>query len=185
MNFVQKQVLKGQVNKLQAELGLGGSNSSQKYPLSSVFGDELSSTGAPRADNTFPVDDAVELHAALPANYPPLLHIVYIDTSILSLHAAAPVEIARNAFYAALVGVVVNIVVSAFGLAVRRPDAVTDLIISVIAGLAVTLLSMFVFETAFRGAYKSQRTSQVGLKHGCHIRRFEKIASLAFSRARY
>jgi hypothetical protein len=156
MNVVQKQIFKGQVGKLQTELGLGGNQSS---PLDGFF-DNNEPTPS-RSEETFASDEAVDLHAALPANYPPLLHVVYIDRSILSANAAPAVAASCAVFYASLAGSATNIAVSMFVLVVSRPGAVVAFIISVLAGLAVSILSLLVYETGFRGAYRSQPSTQL------------------------
>lgn len=158
MDFLRKKAFQGQLNKVGRDLGLGGN-------VTDTFGGGSAPTErwtpfeepqAPRDDDVFPVSAATTFDAR-PRNYPPGIHLFYVDRSILSDAARIPVNLAHQMFIGVLLGLVLNVSVAVALTITKRERQWVTLLVAGIVAVLVTLYELVTYETAFRGAYRTSR----------------------------
>jgi hypothetical protein len=159
MDFVQKKLVKSQVNKLKTTLGLDGDSHHGSNQFGNVFGDSEGAHPAPDEESTFAVDEAVLFYESCPNNYPWMMKLFFVDRSILSLHARPTVDKAHLLFLFAIGAAVANLLVHVFLVVVRRGRAWVDLLVSGFALLGIFLFELVSYETAFRGAYRASQST--------------------------
>lgn len=171
MDVVQKHIIKSKAKKVQADLGLGGSQDGSS--LGNLFGKPGGTEGSPggQQDDMFSGDPAMEAYGNMPANYPPGLKLVYIDHSILSQHAQPPVAAARRLFMLVVCGGIVNLLVNILfaAVAIGQSSLAFNLLPSFIAALLLAMCQLAFYELAFRGVYRTSRSLQMWYMATCAV----------------
>lgn len=151
MDFVTKKVLEAKVKGIGKDLGIsngfGATSSAQQersHPLN---------IGSDSYDE-FPVQAASHFES-MPSNFPPILNLFYVDTSILSAAAKSTVGWAYRVFLAVEALLVLNLVSMVVKTVMMKGKEWLHIVLSALVGVLVTLFELFGYDTAFRGAYRT------------------------------
>lgn len=182
MDYVKKKAFETKVNQIGKDLGISNVRKDVSKALG-IGGNEGTSSSA----NPFSLDqqdvppsngnrglfpgtrptqrddataEAVASIANMPGNYPPLLNIFYIDRSILSLVAKAPVGLAHWVFLFTVLGLALNSAIHIVLTVRGRERQWADLISSLFMLFALSFYALVAYFYAFRGAYRSSSSTQ-------------------------
>lgn len=161
MDFITKKAFESKVNKFSKDLGFNATSSSNSTPNWPTFGlsnndVEQQQSAQQQPDELFPAPEAAYFDA-LPANYPPLFHLFYLDRTILSDAAQKPVSYAHIIYILLTLGAVMNTAVAIAVVVLRKGTDWPYLLASAIATVLLAVFELYTYQTAFRGAYKTSQ----------------------------
>lgn len=156
MDFIKKKAFESQLKKVGKDFGLSSSGPSNPFS---------SSTAAPRqsdwnTDDSSPDSNPFSTRVAgvfdsHPRNFPRFLNLFYVDRSILSTAARGPVDHVLRVLGCLTGLLVLNLFTNALFVGIDGGDHWVNLLIGGIVAVLVVLVELFVFDTAFRGAYRT------------------------------
>lgn len=151
MDLVTKKVLEAKVKHIGKELGIGdglGGTPSTQQERSRTF-----DLGNNEYDE-FPVQ-AVSYFDNMRNNFPPILNLFYYDSSILSDKVKVTVRWAYHVFLAIEVLLVFNLLSVVVKTVKMKGQGWLFIVLSILVGIVVTVFELLAFDTAFRGAYRT------------------------------
>lgn len=167
MDFITKKAFESKLNKVGKELGLksdnknifgGASSSNKESPFAFLQRNENADAerDVESAPETFSSRNA-NIFDSKPKNFPFLIHIFYVDRSILSESARIPVTWAFRSLCLMEILLVFNSASNILSTILKKGDDWIFLLLSVVASILLSVYQLFAYETAFRGAYRTSR----------------------------
>lgn len=170
VDFVTKKAFEAKLKKIGNDIGLtdalgGGSSSNANndwtgFP-SSGMGEGLGQAGnrSENDESPFPVPLATYFDGKA-KNFPPLIHLFYIDRTILSDRASNGVKWALYNLILVEVMLLVNMGCAILFNILKSDSRWIYIVLSGAIGLLLTLFELLAYETAFRGAYRTNNGIQ-------------------------
>lgn len=152
MDLLTKKVLESKAKRFGKDLGFGdgfgGTSSTQQREnvrtLDLGLGDH----------DEFPVQAATYFDN-MPNNFPPILNLFYYDSNILSDEVKGTVGWAYRVLMAMEVLLVFNLLSTVIRIVRMRGQGWIFIVLSTLVGIIVTVFELFAYDTAFRGAYRT------------------------------
>lgn len=160
MNYVTRKAFEAKVKQIGNDLGLGNvfneSSSSQQEQDSHP----QHPTNSDGDDDLFPVQ-ASSYFDAMPNNFPPLVNLFYIDITILSEDVKKTFIWAHRVFMTIEVLLLVNALSAIIQTIITKGRVWVRILLSFSVGLVITFFQLFNYDTAFRGAYRTNRRLRI------------------------
>lgn len=168
MDFVKKKAFEAHLNKVGKDLGFGSNltsgigGSSGAEPRQSDWSifpsrnndDDVEAQDA-NADASPLPEEVAAVFAARQKNFPMFIKLFYADRSILSDSALKPVTAAFRLLCLTEALLVLNTFMNILFTALNSGRGWIDLVIGAVAAILLSILQLFAYETAFRGAYRT------------------------------
>lgn len=152
MDLLTKKVLESKAKRLGKDLGFsdgfGGASSTQHREHSRTL--DL----GPSDRDEFPVQAATYFDN-MPNNFPPILNLFYYDSNILSDEVRGTVGWAYRVLMAMEVLLFFNLVSTVARIVRMKGQGWIFIVLSTLVGIIVTVFELFAYDTAFRGAYRT------------------------------
>lgn len=177
MDFVKKKAFEAQINKVGKDLGLG-SNVTSGFGGGSSEGDRnagwniFSSGGnndeeSGRGDEGMNVSpEVIGYYESRAKNFPPLVHLFYVEFDILSEAAKRPVTLGFGLFVAIEALLLTNTLVAGLFVGLESGKDWEYVLISGIVSVLLSIYELLTYEICFRGAYQTSthvRKQYIGL----------------------
>lgn len=172
MNFVAKTAFQTKLKRLGEDTGikdLFSSEDNSVFPSTTTTDDLVTDIEAERnQDEIFPTSLA-NYFDTRPNNFPPCLHLFYIDRSILQQQAAQTITWAFRLFISIEVLLCLNVITRITVKVLESKEHVVYLILSLAFALLMSIAQLFGYETSFSGAYRTSSKLRLRYLFFCGI----------------
>lgn len=168
MDFITRKALGAKLKNVGQDLGLSdlaGSSSDRQNNTWSIFDADSQPQSDQRSvhpsdDDLFPLPVA-NFFDNMPNNFPPVLHLFYIDFAILSLAATRPMKLVRWVLRLSTFAISLNVTVSILMTAFVTKGEWLSILFSVVVGVFAIIFQLIAYDTAFRGAYRTNKQLRI------------------------